>query len=121
MLGNLDRDLTGEETAAGLRRLDKLLPNRAPVLLPHYKEQVGLLRPTLKTEIKALSETSRRERVEALAAINSICIDALWTSRSTVCVSAKEYPSTTRVPCFAAWSPSALKIVKKEMVYWSGL
>jgi WD40 repeat protein/energy-coupling factor transporter ATP-binding protein EcfA2 len=77
MLGNLDRDLTGEEIAAGLRRLDKLLPNRAPVLLPHYKEQVGRLRPILKTEIKSLSESSRRERLEALAAINSICVEAL--------------------------------------------
>jgi formylglycine-generating enzyme required for sulfatase activity/energy-coupling factor transporter ATP-binding protein EcfA2 len=80
MLGNLDRDLTGEEIASGLRRLDKLLPNRAPVLLPHYKAQVGRLRPTLKTEIKSLSETARRERVEALAAINSICVEALDVS-----------------------------------------
>ena len=80
ILGNLDRDLTGEEIAAGLRRLDKLLPNRAPVLRPHYKEQVGRLRPTLKTEIKALSESARRERLEALAAINSICIEALDVS-----------------------------------------
>jgi WD40 repeat protein len=77
MLGNLDRDLTGEEIASGLRRLDKLLPNRAPVLLPHYKEQVGRLRPTLKTEVKALSESARRERLEALAAINSICVEAV--------------------------------------------
>ena len=80
MLGNLDRDLTGEEITAGLRRLDKLLPNRAPVLLPHYKEQVGRLRPTLKTEIKSLSETARRERLEALAAINSICVEAVDVS-----------------------------------------
>jgi hypothetical protein len=80
LLGDLDRDLTGEEIASGLRRLDKLLPNRAPVLLPHYKEQVGRLRPTLKTEIKALSESARRERVEALAAINSICVEALDVS-----------------------------------------
>lgn len=80
MLGNLDRDLTGEEIATGLRRLDKLLPNRAPILLPHYKEQVGRLRPTLKTEIKVLSASSRRERVEALAAINSICVEALDVS-----------------------------------------
>jgi formylglycine-generating enzyme required for sulfatase activity/energy-coupling factor transporter ATP-binding protein EcfA2 len=80
MLGNLDRDLTGEEIASGLRRLDKLLPNRAPVLLPHYKEQVGRLRPTLKTEVKTLSEPARREHVEALAAINSICVEALDVS-----------------------------------------
>lgn len=77
MLGNLDRDLTGEEIASGLRRLDKLLPNRAPVLLSHYKEQVGRLRPTLKTEGKSLSETARRERLEALAAINSICVETV--------------------------------------------
>ena len=86
MLGNLDRDLTGEEIAAGLRRLDKLLPNRAPVLLPHYKEQVGRLRPTLKTEIKSLSESSRRERIEALAAINSICVEAVDISFNGLCL-----------------------------------
>jgi formylglycine-generating enzyme required for sulfatase activity len=77
MLGNLDRDLTGEEITSGLRRLDKLLTNRAPVLILHYKEQVGRLRPTLKTEVKALSEFARTERVEALAAINSICVEAV--------------------------------------------
>jgi hypothetical protein len=77
MLGNLDRDLTNDEIASGLRRLDKLLPNRAPVLLPHYKEQVGRLRPTLKTEVKSLSESARRECLEALAAINSICVEAV--------------------------------------------
>jgi uncharacterized delta-60 repeat protein len=80
MLGNLDRDLTGEEIAAGLRRLDKLLPNRAPVLLSHYKEHVGRLRSTLKTETQLLSEPARRERVEALAVINSICVEAVDVS-----------------------------------------
>lgn len=86
MLGNLDRDLTGEEIASGLRRLDKLLLNRAPILLPHYKEQVGRLRPTLKTEIKSLSEPARRERLEALAAINSICVEALDVSFNGLCL-----------------------------------
>jgi WD40 repeat protein len=86
MLGNLDRDLTGEEIASGLRRLDKLLPNRAPILLPYYKEQVGRLRPTLKTEIKSLSESARRERLEALATINGICIEAVDVSFNGLCL-----------------------------------
>ncbi|HNF36930.1 MAG TPA: hypothetical protein PLZ03_19185, partial [Anaerolineales bacterium] len=80
MLGNLDRDLTGEEIASGLRRLEKLLPNRAPVLLPQFKGAAARLRPTLKTEVKALSESARRERLEALAAINSICVEAVDVS-----------------------------------------
>jgi len=80
MLGNLDRDLTGEEIASGLRRLEKLLPNRAPVLLPPFKAAAAWLRPTLKTDAKALSESARRERLEALASVNSICVEALDVS-----------------------------------------
>ena len=98
MLGNLDRDLTGEEIASGLRRLDKLLPNRAPVLLPHYKEQVGRLRPTLKTEIKSFSESARRERLEALAAINSVCVEALDVSFNGLCLGEKAPQYDERSP-----------------------
>lgn len=80
MLGNLDRDLTGEEITLGLRRLEKLLPNRAPVLILQFKATAARLRPTLKTEIKSLSESACKERVEALAVINSICVEALDVS-----------------------------------------
>ena len=86
MLGNLERDLTVEEILAGLRRLDKLLLNRAPVLLPLYKDHVGRLRSNMKTETKSLSELARKERVEALATINSICLEAVDISFNSLCI-----------------------------------
>jgi hypothetical protein len=91
MLGNLDRDLTGEEIASGLRRLDKLLPNRAPVLLPHYKEQVGRLRPTLKTEIQSLSEP-RAGNASKRWQPSTVFASKRWTSRSTAIALGEEAP-----------------------------
>ena len=78
MLGNLDRDLTGEEITTGLRRLEKSLPNRTPVLLPQFKAAGARLRPTLKTEVKALSKSARREHVEALAVYPPIMYQAVY-------------------------------------------
>lgn len=84
LLGSLERDLTGNEIALGLTRLESELPLRAPVLLTRFQEQARRLRPTLKTDPNALSESARKERLEALAHINSLCMEALDISFNAV-------------------------------------
>ena len=77
LLGDLDRDLTGQEITFGLERLESELPHRAPILLVAFQEQTRRLRPSLKTSSTSLSEHARKECVEGLAVINSLCMEAL--------------------------------------------
>jgi len=77
LLGNLERDLNGDEIALGLGRLEAELKLRAPVLMSQFQEQARRLRPTLKTDPNMLSEFARKERLEVLAHINSLCMEAL--------------------------------------------
>ena len=70
LLGNLDRDLTGQEIALGLERLEAELRFRAPILLAPFQEQARRLRATIKTSSSSLSDYSRKEFIEALAIIN---------------------------------------------------
>ena len=86
LLGDLDRDLTGDEIVSGLNRLESELPLRAPILLVPFQEQARRLRPSLKTNATSLSEQSRKERVEALAVINSLCMEALDISFNALCL-----------------------------------
>lgn len=86
LLGNLERELMGEEIALGLRRLERLLPRRAPVLQSQFNEQTIRLRPYLKTNLETLSEQSRKERVEALAIINGICLEVVDISFNGLCL-----------------------------------
>jgi len=77
LLGNLDRDLTGPEIALGLQRLETELQFRAPILLVPFQEQARRLRATLKTSSTSLSDSARKEFIEALAMINGLCTEAL--------------------------------------------
>ena len=86
MLGELDRDLTGKEIALGLERFESELPQRAPVLLVQFQEQVRHLRPSLKTPLVSLSKHARQERIEALSIINSLCLEALDISFNALCL-----------------------------------
>jgi hypothetical protein len=86
LLGDLDRDLTGDEIALGLNRLEAELPLRAPILLTQFQEQTRRLRPTLKTNPKSLSDQARKERVEVLAQVNSLCMEALDISFNALCL-----------------------------------
>lgn len=86
LLGDLDRDLTGDEIAAGLYRLEIELPLRAPILLRQFVEQTHRLRPSLITNPNSLSDQARKERVEALAQINSLCMEALDISFNALCL-----------------------------------
>jgi hypothetical protein len=67
LLGDLDRDLTGEEIASGLNLLEVELPIRAPILLSQFQEQARHLRSSLRTNAKSLSNHAQREHIEALA------------------------------------------------------
>jgi energy-coupling factor transporter ATP-binding protein EcfA2 len=86
LLGGLDRDLTGKEIALGLERFESELPQRAPVLLVQFQEQVRHLRPSLKTPSVSLSKHARQERVEALSIINSLCLETLDISFNALCL-----------------------------------
>jgi hypothetical protein len=98
LLGDLDRDLTGDEIAIGLNRLETELPVRAPILRTQFQEQTRRLRPSLKTNPKSLSDHARKERVEALAQINSLCMEALDISFNALCLGEEPPEYDSRSP-----------------------
>ncbi len=61
LLGNLKRDLTGDEIARGLAKFESELLTRAPVLFPRYKKQARQLSPFLKVKTEMLSDQARKE------------------------------------------------------------
>lgn len=85
-LGDLDRELTGDEIAQGLQRLENELPRRAPILLSQFQEQSRRLKPLLKTNAVSLGEQAQRERLESLAYINSLSMEALDISFNALCL-----------------------------------
>jgi hypothetical protein len=72
-----DRPLTPTEIAFGLDRLDRLLPERAPILMEPHQTQARALRATLGADPSALSPTARQERTEALDAIDATAQEVL--------------------------------------------
>src|ERR1700752_820226 len=98
LLGDLDRDLTGDEIALGLNRLESELPLRAPVLLFQFQERAGRLRPSIKTSSSSLSQHARQERVEALAMINNLCMEALDISFNVLCLGEEPPEYDSRSP-----------------------
>ncbi|MBI5954914.1 MAG: PD40 domain-containing protein [Chloroflexi bacterium] len=98
LLGDLDRDLTGDEIANGLNRLEAELPLRAPVLLTQFQKQIRRLRPSLKTNAKSLSDQARRERFEALAQTNSLCIEVLDIAFNALCLGEEPPEYDSRSP-----------------------
>src|SRR5262249_20841928 len=71
------RPLTGQEIDYGLARMEALLPRRAPVFCPEFGKRAAALRGTRCADPEELSETARAEREQALAAVNSLCGEAL--------------------------------------------
>lgn len=97
-LGNLDRDLTGDEIAAGLNRIEAEFPQRAPILLIQLQELTRRLRPLLKTNPKSLSDHAHREWLETLAQINRLCIEALDISFNALCLGEEPPEYDSRSP-----------------------
>jgi signal transduction histidine kinase/energy-coupling factor transporter ATP-binding protein EcfA2 len=97
-LGTLDRDLTGDEINLGLKRLESELLFRAPILLDQFHDQARRLQPTVKTNLKSLSEQARRERIESLAVINGICNESLDISFNALCLGEEPPEYDSRSP-----------------------
>ena len=73
----LDRPLTDAEIRYGLEQLPGLLEQRAPVLLPEFRDHSTRILASLGAEAAALSTETRRERDAALASVNQLCSEAL--------------------------------------------
>ncbi|MFB8791317.1 MAG: CHAT domain-containing protein [Potamolinea sp.] len=73
----LDRDLTNAEITYGLDRLQKLLQERSPLLLPKLKLQAQKLAHTLEADTTALSQQANNERSQALEEVNNLCQEVL--------------------------------------------
>ena len=74
----LDRELTDSEVENGLVRLEKLLPERAPVLETTLAEQSEILCGHLGADRAALSPEARQDWDQALDEVNAIseeCLD----------------------------------------------
>ncbi|WP_313707867.1 nSTAND1 domain-containing NTPase [Planktothrix agardhii] len=73
----LDRELTNEEIRYGLIRLQPLLKERSPILLPQFEELQTQLQTTIETEPQFLSSSAQQERQQALTELNSLCYQVL--------------------------------------------
>ena len=73
----LDRELADKEVAFGLDKLERLLPERAPVRIDGFAVQAKSLRGMLGAKRDDLSKAARSEWDRALADINTICEDVL--------------------------------------------
>jgi hypothetical protein len=73
----IDRPLTPQEITSGLRKLTKLLRQRAPVLREKFELSERKARPTLDNDPEALSDMARQEREEGVKGLNEICEEAV--------------------------------------------
>jgi WD40 repeat protein len=91
------RALTGEEIERGLRKLAKLLDERAPTLKDDFAKVADVIRRTATTAEAALSETSREERKDALTTIDNVCNEAVELSFAALATGAEppRYEGTT--------------------------
>ncbi len=98
LLGNLDRDLTKDEINLGLTILETLLPERAPILKVQQEAVTRRLRATLGPDMSALSDFSRRERVESLATLNGLSMEVLDISFNGLCLGQEPQSYDSRSP-----------------------
>ena len=78
------RPLTDAEIQYGLKRLEGLLPERAPVLEAQFAVDAQTLRATLGAAPQALTDEARKERDNVLDAINGTCDEVLDLSFSAL-------------------------------------
>ncbi|MBW4568813.1 MAG: CHAT domain-containing protein [Tolypothrix carrinoi HA7290-LM1] len=84
----LDRPLTKNEIEFGLERLQKLLPESAPVLAEKLKQHIATLQRTLNAD----SDKAIEEKDKALVEVKRICSEALDLSFENLALG-KEVPS----------------------------
>jgi WD40 repeat protein/energy-coupling factor transporter ATP-binding protein EcfA2 len=94
----LEREITDKEIGFGLTRLSEILPERAPVLLPGLVSLEKQVRSTMGADLSALSDTSRRERAETLAALNNLCIETIDLTFNALCLGQEPPPYDSRSP-----------------------
>jgi hypothetical protein len=73
----LDRALTDAEIEFGLAELERLLPERAPVLKEIFAKEAEKLRGKLGADRTALSEAARQEWQGALNEVSTLCEEVL--------------------------------------------
>jgi WD40 repeat protein/energy-coupling factor transporter ATP-binding protein EcfA2 len=94
----LHRPLTDAEIRYGLEQLPGLLEERAPILLPKFRDHSARILATLGAEAAALSTETRRERNAALAAVNQLCSEALDLSFNALALEQKPPDYDARCP-----------------------
>jgi len=70
-------DLTDNEIEFGLSRLESLLPDRAPILMPSFTKESEVLRGYFETDRNSLDETARLEYDKLLNAMNALSEEIL--------------------------------------------
>jgi WD40 repeat protein/energy-coupling factor transporter ATP-binding protein EcfA2 len=70
---SLDRDLINFEIKYGLKQLQILVKERAPVLQKEFEENAKMLQGTLEADTTALTPIVRQEREQALLKMNTLC------------------------------------------------
>jgi len=98
LLGNLERDLNGLEIETGLTQLAELLPDRGPILKNEFEKLSRRIRPTLNTDLRALSSEALAERTGNLARLNSLCLEITEISFNALCIGVKPPTYDARSP-----------------------
>jgi WD40 repeat protein len=83
------RSLTSQEIERGIRKLEKLLDQRAPSLKDDLHKAADLIRRTAGTAEAALSDEIREERKDALAVVDTISNEAVELSFNALATGAE--------------------------------
>lgn len=110
-----DEAHTELDLSGGLYQLEVELPIRAPILMDSFHEQARRLRRFLRTQVSALSDESRRERSEAVAAINTLCLEVLDITFDALCAGAEPPAYDDRCPF-----PGLQSFQPEDKVYFFG-
>lgn len=96
----LNRLLTSAEIDNGLKRLHRLLEERAPVLIKEFVTQQKILRAEADgvVEISSLNKPARRAYLRALEELNKICGEVLGISFNAVALDKKVSQYDLRCP-----------------------
>ncbi|HZZ80220.1 MAG TPA: CHAT domain-containing protein [Gemmataceae bacterium] len=73
----LERPLTDVEIAHGLKRMNELLPQRAPVLFKDFEALAAIVQGSFGADLNALGPTQREEHTKGLAGVQRICEESL--------------------------------------------
>lgn len=98
LFSDTGRDPTSSEIADGLKELERLLPERAPVLEGRFDELAAVVRGTSETDLDALSKEVRQERQAALEDIDELCLEILDLDFNALAMGQEPPPYDSRNP-----------------------